>query len=76
MLVVRRPDTKRQHYEQLLDKLRIMFDVAYGPGDFAALRIFKLNSDQLLSLLRSSNFLENANKQYVVDCLKHLQKAR
>ncbi len=57
MLEIKRPDSKKQVYEQMLDKLRIMFEVAYTPQDFDKLKMYSLNSDQLLVLLKSQNFL-------------------
>lgn len=38
--------------------------------------MYKLNSDQLLTLLKSNNFLVNADSERLVDCLKGLQKGR
>ena len=60
----------------MLDKLRVMFDVAYISKDFKDLRMYKLNSDQLLALLKSTNFIGNADSERLVDCLKGLQKGR
>lgn len=51
MLKIKVPDSKKQHYEQMLDKLRIMFDVTYTTQDFAKLKMYSLNSDQLLALM-------------------------
>ena len=48
---IKNPDGKRQVYDQLLDKLRIMFDVAYTTEDFNELKMYGLNTDQLLALL-------------------------
>lgn len=48
---IKNPDGKRQVYDQLLDKLRIMFDVAYTIEDFNELKMYGLNTDQLLALL-------------------------
>ena len=45
MLEIKRPDSKKQVYEQMLDKLRIMFEVAYSPEDFDKLKMYSLNSD-------------------------------
>jgi hypothetical protein len=45
----------------MLEKLRVMFDVAYSSKDFKDLKMYKLNSDQLLTLLKSNNFLGNAD---------------
>jgi len=56
----------------MLDKLRIMFDVTYTKQDFDDLKMYKLNSDRLLTLLKSSNFLKIADKTRIVDCLKGL----
>ena len=38
--------------------------------------MYKLNSDQLISFLKSNNFIENADSERIVDCLKGIQKAR
>ena len=44
-LQTKKPDGKRQIYEQMLQKLTIMFDVSYSIKDFQQLRMFNLNSD-------------------------------
>jgi hypothetical protein len=44
-LQTKKPDGKRQVYEQMFQKLTIMFDVAYTVRDFLQLRMFNLNSD-------------------------------
>lgn len=38
--------------------------------------MFALNSEQLLTLLRSENFTRNARKEKVIEALKGLQKSR
>ena len=53
-----------------------MFDVAYKPADFDKLHVFRLNPDQLMCLLRSRNFRENARKETLIKLLKVLQKGR
>lgn len=53
-----------------------MFDVAYKPTDFDALKMYALNSDQLLTLLKSTNFCNNASKEKVIDTLKAIQKSQ
>jgi len=52
-LEIKKPDGKRQVYEQMFQKLTVMFDVAYNVNDFLELRMFNLNSDQLIALLKS-----------------------
>lgn len=76
MLEIRKPDGKRQVYQQSLDKLRIMFDLAYTEQDFDRLKLYNLNHDQMLALLKSRNFREKAQTSKLVDCLVHLQKTR
>lgn len=58
------------------EKMKIMFDMTYTPQDFDALKMFALNSEQLLTLLRSENFTRNARKEKVIEALKGLQKSR
>ena len=67
---IKKPDTKRQAYLQQLEKLRIMFDLAYVRDDFHHIKMFQLNSEQLFTLLSSKNFLEIAPKEKVIECLK------
>ena len=38
--------------------------------------MYHLNSDQLLALMNSKNFIRNAKPTRIVDCLKGLQKGR
>ena len=40
------------------------------------LNMWALNSDQLLTLLRSENFRKNAKKEKVIEALKGVQKSR
>lgn len=53
-----------------------MFDVAYQPYDFDKLKMFNLNSEQLLTLLNSENFCTRADKHKLVEALKGVQKSR
>lgn len=53
-----------------------MFDVAYSPEDFDQLKMYALNAEQLLTLLKSENFCENARKEKVIDALKGIQKSQ
>jgi hypothetical protein len=53
-----------------------MFDVAYTQTDFEQLKMYHLNSEQLLTLLKSTNFCTNARKERVIDALKGVQKSR
>ena len=53
-----------------------MFEVTYTAKDFDKIRMYKLNSDQLLTLLKSDNFVQKARYQVVVDSIKQLQKVR
>jgi hypothetical protein len=76
LLKLKKPDSKKQHYEQMLEKLRIMFELTYSQEDFALLKYYNLNSDQLLTILKASNFLECAEPPTIIDCLKSLQKSR
>ena len=48
--------TKKDAYLYALDKLRVMFEIAYTSDDFQKLKMFNLNPDQLLVLLSSINF--------------------
>jgi hypothetical protein len=57
---LKRTDSKSQVYEQMLDKVRIMFDTRYTSEDFDQLKLHNLNADQLFCLLKSENFVENA----------------
>jgi hypothetical protein len=54
---IKKPESKKQHYEQSLEKLRMMFDMQYSTQDFSNLKIYNLNSDQCLALLSSENFV-------------------
>ena len=54
-----------------------MFEVAYRTEDFQQLRMFNLNSDQLLVLLRSTNFVHGeAPPEKIVECLEFLRKSK
>lgn len=72
----KKPEGKQQITKHQFEKLKIMFDVAYTPDDFDALKTYSLNSEQLLTLLKSENFGSNASKEKVIDVLKALQKSR
>jgi len=43
--------TKKDAFAYALDKLRVMFDIAYDTDDFQKIKMFNLNPDQLLCLL-------------------------
>lgn len=75
-LQLKKPDSKKQHYEQMLEKLGIMLDLTYEAKDYNQLKFYHLNSDQLLTVLKARSFLEKADPERVVDCLKALQKSR
>lgn len=72
----KRPSGKSQILKHQFEKLKIMFDLAYKSQDFEELKMWALNSDQLLTLLRSENFTKNAKKEKVIEALKGVQKSR
>ena len=54
-----------------------MFKVAYTTEDFQKLKMYRLNPEQLLALMKAgSDFLEKAPPEKVIECLKHFQKSR
>ena len=60
-----------------MDKLRVMFDIAYETEDFQKVKMYNLNPDQLLCLLQSPNFTEGAAPtEKVIECLEHLRKSK
>lgn len=72
----KKPEGKAQILKHQFEKLKIMFEVAYLADDFDKLKMYALNSEQLLTLLKSQNFARVAHKEKVVDALKGIQKSR
>lgn len=50
--------------------------MTYGESDFNQLKLYNLNHDQILALLKSKNFLQTARPSKLVDSLVHLQRTR
>jgi hypothetical protein len=70
-------ETKNDAFLYALDKLRVMFDVAYNSEDFQQVKMYNLNPDQLLMLLASENFTKGcAPTEKVIECLEHLRKSK
>ena len=70
-------NTKKDAFSYALDKLRVMFDIAYETEDFQKIKMYNLNPDQLLCLLQSKNFTEGlAPTEKIIECLEHLRKSK
>ena len=70
-------ETKNDAFLFALEKLRVMFDVAYNSEDFQQVKMYNLNPDQLLMLLASENFTKGCGPtEKVIECLEHLRKSK
>ena len=69
------PAGKKRLYPYLLEKLDITLSF-YTRAEFAALKFYKLNVDQLCVFMNNENFLVTASPEKVVEALCHMAKQR